>query len=383
MVTPPNSEASTLPHPTLTAILNEPTAKDINLLRTEIYTNASSVPSTLGGGNHGHLGTVTDAAYYLELSNQLLAFTAPGHPGPQVPPTTALTEKQILNNNRIYDTELRVYTEYNNLMNKLKQQIIAAVPEAFIAELREESIGYANKTPLDLLTHLITTYGTMTDEELEANRSLLASPWNPDEPFARFWVRVKDIRSTATNHGVPITDTQTITLCRTALSAAGVYGNAINQWDTKPPGDKTWATFQQHFKLHEKARIKGLTTAQQAGFHGANYATNYNVGIHVPSPPPTVTCASCNAAQTATTPPTRNSPTTTTNPPDGHATIGYCWSHGATRTAANHTSKTCTNRKEGHKTNATVYDTKGGSFSTNYLFGRSNNNGRARPPPQE
>ena len=105
-------------------------------------------------------------------------------------------------------------------MNKLKQQIIAAVPEAFIAELREEFIAYANKTPLDLLTHLITTYGfehyinIMTDEELEANRSLLASPWNPDEPFARFWVRFKDIRSTATNHGVPITDTQTITLCR-------------------------------------------------------------------------------------------------------------------------------------------------------------------------
>ena len=78
MVTHPNSEVSTRPHPTLTAILNEPTAKDINLLRTEIYTNASSVPSTLGRGNHGHLGTVTDAAYYLELSNQLIAFMAPG-----------------------------------------------------------------------------------------------------------------------------------------------------------------------------------------------------------------------------------------------------------------------------------------------------------------
>jgi hypothetical protein len=42
-------------------------------------------------------------------------------------------------------------------MNKLKQQIIAAVPDAVIAELREEFIGYANRTPLDLLTHLITT----------------------------------------------------------------------------------------------------------------------------------------------------------------------------------------------------------------------------------
>jgi hypothetical protein len=116
----------------------------------------------------------------------------------------------------------------------------------------------------------------MTAEDLEANRALLASPWNPDEPFARFWVRIKDIRATATNNGVPITDTQTITLSRKALAAAGVYGNTINQWDTKPPGDKTWANFQQHFKLHEKARIEGLKTTQQAGFHGANYAANYN-----------------------------------------------------------------------------------------------------------
>ena len=39
---------------------------------------------------------------------------------------------------------------------------------------------------------------------------------------------------------------------------------------------------------------------------------------------------------------------------------GYCWTHGH-RVRKSHTSKTCTNKTEGHDDKATSKDTKGGS----------------------
>ena len=46
------------PFKTLNPIIGEPTYELINHLTQEIYSNASSIPSTLGGGRHGHLGVV-------------------------------------------------------------------------------------------------------------------------------------------------------------------------------------------------------------------------------------------------------------------------------------------------------------------------------------
>jgi len=43
-----------------------------------------------------------------------------------------------------------------------------------------------------------------------------------------------------------------------------------------------------------------------------------------------------------------------------HRNIGaYCWSHGYDLVGAEHCSKTCTHPKEGHRTSATIGNTKG------------------------
>ena len=44
------------PHPTLTVIEGKPTHANVQLLQLQVYENAASITSTLGGGGHGHLG---------------------------------------------------------------------------------------------------------------------------------------------------------------------------------------------------------------------------------------------------------------------------------------------------------------------------------------
>jgi len=47
--------------PQLTKIHGEPDYDTLHRLHNELKSNAGSVPSTLGGGAHGHLGLILDA----------------------------------------------------------------------------------------------------------------------------------------------------------------------------------------------------------------------------------------------------------------------------------------------------------------------------------
>jgi hypothetical protein len=51
-----NYKDSYFEHSVLTKIRGEPTYENLQTLTSELKANASSVPSLLGGGNHGYLG---------------------------------------------------------------------------------------------------------------------------------------------------------------------------------------------------------------------------------------------------------------------------------------------------------------------------------------
>jgi hypothetical protein len=63
----------------VTKIHGQPTNQDITTLKKELISLAASIPSRLGGGNHGHAGIIVEAAKYLTMAG--VAFTNPIHPG--------------------------------------------------------------------------------------------------------------------------------------------------------------------------------------------------------------------------------------------------------------------------------------------------------------
>ena len=62
----------------ITKISGEPTYYTLQNLHKQIKSNAASVPSTLGGGQHGHLGLVLDPLKYQTIS--LISFHQPVDP---------------------------------------------------------------------------------------------------------------------------------------------------------------------------------------------------------------------------------------------------------------------------------------------------------------
>ena len=67
--------------PELTRIIGEPTAATLLELRNKLRCNAQSVNTTLGGGQHGHLGLVTSNTLYTSLPNTV-PYERPVYLGP-------------------------------------------------------------------------------------------------------------------------------------------------------------------------------------------------------------------------------------------------------------------------------------------------------------
>ena len=119
-----NYEESYFKHPVLTAIRGEYTYEKIHHLKNELKANASLVPTTLGGGNHGYLGMILTPAEYRHIS--------PTDPLTQIPnpgvlvPNPAGTAAQIAsteNTHRLKNIYIFRYPTSQTNLNPTNHQV--------------------------------------------------------------------------------------------------------------------------------------------------------------------------------------------------------------------------------------------------------------------
>ena len=323
-------------HPTLTKIDGQPTAANVRKLKREVYANAISVKTPLGGGNHGYLGLVMPAAQYNAMPGTNL-FAVPVHPGAHPGHAAAATQAQITETNRAYLADKEAAEQCNEVHSAIKQQILASVDDAFIMTLQDDELGYANVTAQELLVHLTTTYGDITPDELDKNLKSLEEPWNPDTPIENLWKRVQDARRFATNGNDPISESTAVRLTLEVLEKSGVFGDAIRDWRKRAPAQWTLANLRNDFNSANKERVRQLTS------RGAGYGANNNID---------------QANSTTTT--TKTGLTVAHVLTNNGVKMYYCWSHGLGKNA-NHTSATCRNKADGHKNDSTADNMMGGN----------------------
>jgi hypothetical protein len=339
-----SSSKFTFPHETLTPIIGKPTNTSLQLLQRQLFTNARSVPSTRGGGLYGHLAMLLSDAEYLTRAG--VPFDVPIHPGPPPPPIGAAAVIAVTL--RIYTDAIEEVTRWNNLSVALIAQIIGAVNASFISALEDPIFGFSDVSPRRLLEHLRTEYGTLTPEELEANRASLSEAWNFDDPIEDLWAKIANIQRVATFGDVPLADITIITLTLAMIEKTGLLTSTTDKFRLRPTNEWTFALFKSEFQLGNKERVRRLT-AGAAGFHGAHNA--------IGTPPPSVSAPASAAA--AVTPASTPAPTTRHVTVDG-GKMYYCWTHGLS-TRSNHTSLTCLNKADGHQDDATAFRMRGGN----------------------
>ena len=73
---------------TITPITGEPNYALLKNLKDQLKANAASIPTTLGGGNHGYLGLILSPSSYATIATT--PFQEPNYPGqhPTIPAGT-------------------------------------------------------------------------------------------------------------------------------------------------------------------------------------------------------------------------------------------------------------------------------------------------------
>ena len=233
------------------------TYKNFIALERDVYACASSVPSTAGGGNHGCLGQVMPTDDYLTLAGE--AYVRPEHPGELDLPARANYNEQWRYTEERKEQKARA-EQARDLEHALKRMIVQAVPERYLAVLRNHQTGaYENHSVRQILTHLRSTVAKMTDEELqEEYDSIAATTFDPDGmEVTEVLAKIRDLGRLAATIDNPYTDTQLINLAIKIFTNCDHFTQGIRAWKARPAAERTMDNLHHHF-VTEQATLREL-----------------------------------------------------------------------------------------------------------------------------
>lgn len=296
--------------------LNEPTAEAVRLLRRELYANVRVIPNP-DHPDHGYLGLIMKEEEYMALAHE--PFNLPDRPEvPDYAQATDANDKSEMETH--YNNDLQYYYDAHGLHMQLRNLMIAAIPDDFIALLGDEAHGLAETSVNDILTHLMDSYGAIDDMDLKANIAKLSAPWDPSTPIITVFTNGKRCRKFAADGQEPIPDKAYVRLIVDVFKQSGVFKLEVDDWHKKPLADRTVANMQAHFIRANKTRrqseegLKSVLSANSAITNKADTSSSEFKGLH------------------------------------------YCWSHGI----CEHNGTTCPTPANGHVKEATAHNLCGG-----------------------
>jgi hypothetical protein len=254
------------------------------------------------------------------------------------------TAPQITKANCLHLEQKQIFQTYHAVDKALRNQILEAVPDVYVCSLRSLVTGYGNITSLQLLEHLLTKYGAITQAELYANEACMTLPWNPPIPI--LFKQLEDGIDFARAGKEIIALNQVLRLGYNNVHKTGLFTVTCHEWCQTDPATRTMDDFQDHFGVADTDRINNSTTGE-LGYHSP--AAN----IIIPHSNDATFTASANATLVAKdaqierllaamqhmTPPggsvysaITSAETVGTNRSNGTPT-SYCWTHGHSKIA--------------------------------------------------
>ena len=153
-------------HKVLAKIHGCPTHESLQNLSTELKANASSVPSTLGGGQHGHLGLLLSNVRCNALANTV-PWVTPGDPGPFAPPLAG-TGPQIEAAHEIWRELKETFLMCQAADKALISQLVEAIDPICLRAMLNRATGQHACDIRAMLIHLFNTHGKVTPQQVKA-----------------------------------------------------------------------------------------------------------------------------------------------------------------------------------------------------------------------
>ena len=203
-------------HLSLTSIRGEPNQESLSSIYKEIKANENSVPTTLGGGNHGHLGLVISSLAYARIT--------PGAPYLRTENPGFLdivrdgTQQQIAQAQEVHRRALKTFHEANLLERTLIQQIKEAVKPDYLEGQVNEETGLVKGTIPEVMSFLFETYGNISPTVLNEKREEIFTP----SQLTYFFSSINKYAGIADSMGSPDSPNQLINIALIILTRSEV-----------------------------------------------------------------------------------------------------------------------------------------------------------------
>lgn len=146
----------------------------------------------------GHLGYVLPDAEYQASP------TITGRMEPAVIIPAAATYAEAENLKAAHKVSLGNYELELVVNSLLKEQMLQAIDDAYLAELKHSRYGYATVTARDQYRHLYTHYRQLRPADLIANRESLSAPFDFSAGLEPLWERIAEAQFIAEQGQQPI-----------------------------------------------------------------------------------------------------------------------------------------------------------------------------------
>jgi hypothetical protein len=263
-----------LPHPVLTKIGDnntEPTFASILVAHVELNANAASIYSARGDGLQVHLALTINATDYIKRSIGNTPFVPPTSPAAVPTHLETASVAQIAETNRQHKVQKEEFILFHNADTALRNLLIAPVPPIFLADQRDPTTDFGNKTFLQLLTYLHTTFGSISEKELEQKNALMQLQWNPPTAIEALFLQFENGVSFATAGQDAPTKPTVLRWDYTIIEKTGRFDIACREWRQMDPSAKDLAIFKRHFKAADKD-LRRLDMTGTDGFHNSAHS---------------------------------------------------------------------------------------------------------------
>ena len=251
-----------------TKINGEPTFDSLRKLHNELKINAQTIPSTRGGGAHGHLGLVLSAVDYQLITLQ--PFIRPNDPGDfTLPLNQNYTVEQITLLRETHREQRAEYDKVATVEIALKTFLVQAIDEDYLLEIRNSITRKLEGTIPIIIERLFATYGNLTSKKLlEKQNTLTMFTYDPHTPIDTIFRLAQDYQEYASFIGNPQTVLTLITYVYEILRRTGRFNKYLEQWNDKPDNEKTWDNFKHHCRsASRKLKEFSSETTANAGFN--------------------------------------------------------------------------------------------------------------------
>ena len=199
---------------------------------------------------------------YIQISTGAAAYEVPD--GPPEVPAFAGTAAVVAAEQENYRQAVKDYETYQELRTYIKFLILQAVPKIYTSTLADSQLGYANVSPLEIMTHLLTRYGDIKEKDLAENSTIIYILWDPDKPIETVFETGIFCREFAEEGDDPISDATYTRILVSIFDESGVLEKAVEDWEKKPKDDKDLEEAILHFTEANEYRHNKLSKTTKA-----------------------------------------------------------------------------------------------------------------------